>query len=108
MSTAANPTSSQDKLTAERIAEGDITCVRFAGVMDESFEGKRCSRCSATDTFLDENALALALIGGIAYVVVPPFSAIAGYRKGAPAEVTPVRLAVPEAEALGLRVRIGL
>ncbi len=32
---------SQEKLSVERISEGDITCVRFAGVMDESFEGKR-------------------------------------------------------------------
>lgn len=42
MSPAANATTpDQEKLSVERISEGDIVCVRFAGVMDESFEGKR-------------------------------------------------------------------
>lgn len=40
---AAPQISSEDsaKFTTERIAEGDITCLRMAGVIDEAFEGKR-------------------------------------------------------------------
>lgn len=42
MSSAAPlSTVGEEKLKTERIADGDTTCVRFDGVMDESFEGKR-------------------------------------------------------------------
>jgi len=42
MSSAANVSSvSEEKLKTERVSDGDTTCVRFEGVMDESFEGKR-------------------------------------------------------------------
>ncbi len=42
MSSAAPlSTVGEEKLKTERISDGDTTCVRFDGVMDESFEGKR-------------------------------------------------------------------
>ena len=50
----------------------------------------------------------IALVGALAYIVVPPFTAIAGYRQGAPVVAEPVHLVVPEGEAVGLRVRLGL
>ena len=40
MSSAAPlSTVGEEKLKTERISDGDSTCVRFEGVMDESFEG---------------------------------------------------------------------
>ncbi len=55
MSSAATlSTVGEEKLKTERISDGDTTCVRFDGVMDESFEGKRlASSIKAKNVVLD-------------------------------------------------------
>ena len=41
MSAAPQSNESQERLQIEKISDGDITCVRFEGLIDEAFEGRR-------------------------------------------------------------------
>lgn len=40
------------KLTVEKFADGDISCLRFAGTIDEGFEGKKLGATASGDTLV--------------------------------------------------------
>lgn len=51
-SPSATPGAEPQKLTIEKFADGPIACLRFAGTIDESFEGKKLGATVAGDTLV--------------------------------------------------------
>src|SRR3954468_18062149 len=46
------PGSAAPKLVIEKFADGDVACVKFVGMIDESFEGKKLGATAAADTLV--------------------------------------------------------
>ncbi|MBA3464533.1 MAG: hypothetical protein H0T46_31670 [Deltaproteobacteria bacterium] len=51
-SASSPPPGAEQKLTIEKFADGAIACLRFAGTIDESFEGKKLGGTAAGDTLV--------------------------------------------------------
>ena len=72
------PAGAAPKLVIEKFADGGVACIKFAGTIDESFEGKKLGMTAAADTLVLD-------LGGVKKISSWPSSAnISAIRRGAP------------------------